>query len=160
MLGPQLQQFDPVPAVKKWLSDKKRRKKRLREAYKPRKKAKTCHKIDPNKTKVLTSEEHLWKRKVKEAIEIKQRRPSLNRDEGLELPRRWTLLWWLLRFGGGCGSVVVVVGISVAGEVIEFVAVLAVGSCGVLVVFEPVDVKGRLWLWWQLVFESEVAVLF
>ena len=42
MLGPQLQQFDPVPAVKKWLSDKKRRKKRLREAYKPRKKAKTC----------------------------------------------------------------------------------------------------------------------
>ncbi|KAH3790990.1 hypothetical protein DPMN_169199 [Dreissena polymorpha] len=73
---------------------------------------------------------------------------------------RWTLLWWLLRCGGGCGSVVVVVGISVAGEVIEFVAVLAVGSCGVLVVFEPVDVKGRLWLWWQLVFESEVAVLF
>jgi len=47
----------------------------------------TGHKIDPNKTRVLTSEEHLWKRKVKEAIEIKQRRPSLNRDEGLELPR-------------------------------------------------------------------------
>ncbi|XP_052247813.1 uncharacterized protein LOC127855937 [Dreissena polymorpha] len=47
----------------------------------------TGHKINPNNTKVLTSEEHLWKRKVKEAIEIKQRRPSLNRDEGLELPR-------------------------------------------------------------------------
>ncbi|KAH3697654.1 hypothetical protein DPMN_085159 [Dreissena polymorpha] len=35
----------------------------------------TRYKINPNNSKVLTSEEHLWKRKVKEAIEIKQRRP-------------------------------------------------------------------------------------
>ena len=46
----------------------------------------TGHKIKPENTKVITSEDNLWKRKVKEAIEIKQRRPSLNRDEGLELP--------------------------------------------------------------------------
>ena len=47
----------------------------------------TGHTINPEDTKVLSSEEHFWKRKVKEAIEIKQRRPRLNRDEGLELPR-------------------------------------------------------------------------
>ena len=48
---------------------------------------KTGHKIEPKNTNILTSEDNFWKRKVKEAIEIKQRRPSLNRDEGLELPR-------------------------------------------------------------------------
>ena len=47
----------------------------------------TGHKIDPKNTNILTSEDNFWKRKIKEAIEIKQRRPSLNRDEGLELPR-------------------------------------------------------------------------
>ena len=45
------------------------------------------HKIRPENAKVLMSEDNFWKRKVKEVIEIRQRRPSLNRDEGLELPR-------------------------------------------------------------------------
>lgn len=45
------------------------------------------HKIKPENTKILNTEDNFWKRKVKEAIEIKQRKPSLNRDEGLELPR-------------------------------------------------------------------------
>ena len=44
-------------------------------------------KIRPENTKVLMSEDNFWKRKVNEAIEIRQRRPSLKRDEGLELPR-------------------------------------------------------------------------
>ena len=35
---------------------------------------------------VIGSEQHGLKRKVKEAIHIKQRRPSLNRDTGMELP--------------------------------------------------------------------------
>ena len=50
------------------------------------------HKIRPENTKVLMSEDNFWKRKVKEAIEIRQRRPSLNRDEGLELPRMYDSL--------------------------------------------------------------------
>ena len=50
------------------------------------------HKIRPENTKVLMSEDNFWKRKVKEAIEIRQRRPSLNRDEGLELPRAYDSL--------------------------------------------------------------------
>ena len=45
----------------------------------------TGHHIRPENTKVLTSEDIHMKRRVKEAIAIKQRRPSLNRDEGLEL---------------------------------------------------------------------------
>ena len=47
----------------------------------------TGHTFNPSESKVLSSEDNFWKRKVKEAIEIKQRKPSLNRDEGLELPQ-------------------------------------------------------------------------
>ena len=46
----------------------------------------TGHNFQPHDTKVLATEPNLVKRKIKEAIEIKQRRPSLNRDMGYELP--------------------------------------------------------------------------
>ena len=46
----------------------------------------TGHNFNPQETTVLASENQFMKRKVKEAIEIKQRKPSLNRDQGLELP--------------------------------------------------------------------------
>ncbi|KAH3751409.1 hypothetical protein DPMN_185965 [Dreissena polymorpha] len=42
MLGPDIQHFDPVPAVTRWRRVKKSRTERLKEDYKPRKKAKTC----------------------------------------------------------------------------------------------------------------------
>ncbi|XP_052268226.1 uncharacterized protein LOC127869610 [Dreissena polymorpha] len=46
----------------------------------------TGNKIDRNNTKILDSEDSHIKRRVNGAIHIKQRRPSLNRDGGLELP--------------------------------------------------------------------------
>ena len=46
----------------------------------------TGHSFSPQETKILSTEPFLTKRKVKEAIEIKTRRPSLNRDQGFELP--------------------------------------------------------------------------
>ena len=45
----------------------------------------TGPKIDPQNTKILTSEDSNIKRRVKEAINMKQRRQSLNRDESLEI---------------------------------------------------------------------------
>ena len=46
----------------------------------------TGHVINYKNTKILASEDHNVKRKVKEAIKIKKHRPTLNRDEGMELP--------------------------------------------------------------------------
>ena len=46
----------------------------------------TGNKIGPLNSKILTSEDSNIKRGVKEVIYIKQLRPSLNRDEGLEIP--------------------------------------------------------------------------
>ena len=46
----------------------------------------TGHSFTSQDTKVIGSESHYTKRKVREAIEIKTRRPSLNRDTGLDLP--------------------------------------------------------------------------
>ncbi len=43
------------------------------------------HSVDTNKTKVLATEINTFKRRVKEAIEIKLRKPLLNRDNGFEL---------------------------------------------------------------------------
>ena len=47
---------------------------------------KTGHEIDWENVKVIGKEEHWVKRKVKEAIAIRRDRPSLNRDQGWELP--------------------------------------------------------------------------
>ena len=52
----------------------------------------TGHNITARNAKILASESSQMKRKVKEAILIKQRRPSLNRDEGLDLPPVYTTL--------------------------------------------------------------------
>ena len=46
----------------------------------------TGHRIDWNKVKVIDSEPVEHRRKTKEAIHIKQRRPTLNRDAGTDLP--------------------------------------------------------------------------
>ena len=46
----------------------------------------TGHTISPDNTKVLLSEDHNLKRKMREAISIQKKKPTLNRDEGLELP--------------------------------------------------------------------------
>ena len=44
------------------------------------------HSLDLKNSRILSTELHPWRRKVKEAINIKLRRPSLNRDLGVELP--------------------------------------------------------------------------
>ena len=43
------------------------------------------HSVDPNKTKVLSTEINTFKRRIKEAIQIKLTKPALNRDNGYEL---------------------------------------------------------------------------
>ena len=56
----------------------------------------TGHNIVPANTKIIATEDVHIKRRVKEAIAIKQRRPSLNRDEGLDLPPVYNLLYLVL----------------------------------------------------------------
>ena len=46
----------------------------------------TGHIIDWENTKVLDREDREYPRQVREAIYIKKKKPSLNRDQGLELP--------------------------------------------------------------------------
>ena len=43
------------------------------------------HSVDPNKTKVSSTEINTFKRRIKEAIQIKLTKPALNRDNGYEL---------------------------------------------------------------------------
>ena len=43
------------------------------------------HAVDPSKTKVLSTEVNTFKRRIKEAIQIKLTKPALNRDNGYEL---------------------------------------------------------------------------
>ena len=45
----------------------------------------TGHSVDSSKTKVLSTESNTFKRRIREAIEIRLRKPSLNRDNGFEL---------------------------------------------------------------------------
>jgi hypothetical protein len=46
----------------------------------------TLHQIKPENCKVLCSEPHWLRRRVREAIHIQRQKPQLNRDPGLELP--------------------------------------------------------------------------
>lgn len=45
----------------------------------------TGHSVDSSKIKVLATENNTFKCRIREAIEIKLRKPSLNRDNGFEL---------------------------------------------------------------------------
>ena len=44
------------------------------------------HNIKIDDVQVVAREEHFWKRKIREAIEIRTQQPSLNRDAGHDLP--------------------------------------------------------------------------
>jgi len=46
---------------------------------------KTVKSVDSSKTKVLATESNTFKRRIRKAIEIRLRKPSLNRDNGFEL---------------------------------------------------------------------------
>ena len=46
----------------------------------------TGHQIDWKNVRILGKEDHWMKRKIKEAIEIRRKKPSLNRDQGWDLP--------------------------------------------------------------------------
>ena len=46
----------------------------------------TGHSFPDENIKVLTTEESFWKRKVKEAIQIRRGKPELNHDQGYDLP--------------------------------------------------------------------------
>ena len=45
----------------------------------------TGHSVDSSKIKVIATENNTFKRRIREAIEIKLSKPSLNRDNGFEL---------------------------------------------------------------------------
>ena len=46
----------------------------------------TGHVIDWENAKIIGREDHWLKRKIKEAIAIRKDKPSLNRDQGWDLP--------------------------------------------------------------------------
>lgn len=52
----------------------------------------TGHTIEWNRVKVLETEQIECRRKVKEAINIRQRTPALNRDAGTDLPAIYSCL--------------------------------------------------------------------
>ena len=43
------------------------------------------HNIEMDHVQIINREKHFWNRKIREAIEIKSQKPSLNRDTGYEL---------------------------------------------------------------------------
>ena len=45
------------------------------------------HDIKKENVKIIVREDHLWRRKIKESIEIRRRQPTMNRDQGYDLPR-------------------------------------------------------------------------
>jgi hypothetical protein len=49
----------------------------------------TKHHVNLEYTTILTKENHLFKRCIREAIEIQKHPGNLNRDNGLELSEKW-----------------------------------------------------------------------
>jgi hypothetical protein len=49
----------------------------------------TKHHVRLEDTKILAKEEHLFKRWIREAIEIRKHPSNLNRDNSLELSEKW-----------------------------------------------------------------------
>ena len=45
------------------------------------------HPISQDNVKVIAREDHTLRRKIRESVEIRTRRPAINRDQGYELPR-------------------------------------------------------------------------
>jgi predicted GIY-YIG superfamily endonuclease len=54
---------------------------------------KTRHHVRLEDTKILAKENHLFKRRIREAIEIRKHPSNLNRDSGLELSENWLPLF-------------------------------------------------------------------
>ena len=57
----------------------------------------TGHLVDSSKTKVLATESNMLKRRIREAIEIRLQKPSLNRDNGFELANIYNTILGPLR---------------------------------------------------------------
>jgi hypothetical protein len=53
------------------------------------------HTLDLESTSVLDTELNPFKRKIKKALHIKARRPSLNKDSGVELPSVYDLIMYI-----------------------------------------------------------------
>ena len=53
----------------------------------------TGHSISWENIKVLSGESNYWRRKIKEAIEIRCQAPHLNRDQGMDLPPIYDTFW-------------------------------------------------------------------
>ena len=52
----------------------------------------TGHKLADDETKVLAREDQYWPRKIRESIEIRLRKPAMNRDQGYHLPPVYKIL--------------------------------------------------------------------
>ena len=59
------------------------------------------HSITMDNVQIIGREEQLWKRKIREAIEIKTRKPTLNRDTGYELAAIYNDLLTPVHSSGG-----------------------------------------------------------
>ena len=53
----------------------------------------TGHAMSWDNVKIIGNESSYWKRKIKEAIEIRCQTPQLNRDQGMELPAIYDSFW-------------------------------------------------------------------
>ena len=60
-----------------------------------------AHKINMDNVKVIAREDYMWRRKIRESIEIRTRRPAINRDQGYELPPIYDELLLCDRRSGG-----------------------------------------------------------